>query len=95
MEEGVMPRERIVSTSRRQFTDDSGQTGGWIHPFEVQVGWDKTGSYDEAVQVATVDATLDMHSAESGWWVGLDRDGCNRLIRALRKARDGAYGRDE
>jgi hypothetical protein len=30
-----------------------------------------------------------------GWFVTLDRDGCNRMIRALRKARDAAYGRDE
>lgn len=31
----------------------------------------------------------------AGVWVDLDRGGCNRLIRALRKARDAAYGRDE
>lgn len=29
-----------------------------------------------------------------GWFVTLDRDGCNRAIRALRKARDAAYGPD-
>jgi hypothetical protein len=31
----------------------------------------------------------------TGLWVTLDRYGCNRLIRALRKARDSAFGRDE
>jgi hypothetical protein len=29
-----------------------------------------------------------------GWHVDLDREGCNRAIRALRKARDAAYGAD-
>ena len=31
----------------------------------------------------------------SGLLVVLDRDGCNHLIRAVREARDKAYGRDE
>ena len=31
----------------------------------------------------------------SGLWGELDRKGCNDLIRALREARDKAYGRDE
>lgn len=30
----------------------------------------------------------------NGWFVTLDRDGINRLIRKLRLARDGAYGTD-
>lgn len=30
-----------------------------------------------------------------GIYATLDRSACNRLIRALRKARDAAYGRDE
>jgi len=29
-----------------------------------------------------------------GWFVHLDRAGCNRMIRALRRARDSAYGAD-
>lgn len=28
-------------------------------------------------------------------WASLDRSGVNRLIKALRKARDDAFGRDE
>ena len=31
----------------------------------------------------------------NGWYVSLDRNGLNRMIRTLRKARDQAYGRDE
>lgn len=30
-----------------------------------------------------------------GFWVALDRDGCNALIKKIRKARDDAFGRDE
>ncbi len=30
-----------------------------------------------------------------GWHATLDREGINRLIRSLRKARDSVYGRDE
>lgn len=41
----------------------------------------------------------DPNSPDPGQWSGLystlDRAGINRLIRALRKARDAAYGRDE
>ena len=29
------------------------------------------------------------------WFMDLDRDGCNRAIRELRKARDRCYGGDE
>lgn len=30
-----------------------------------------------------------------GVWATLDRAGCNRVIRVLRRARDSAFGRDE
>jgi hypothetical protein len=33
-------------------------------------------------------------AAFTGLWGTLDRDGCNRLIRALRRARDQAFGAD-
>jgi hypothetical protein len=31
----------------------------------------------------------------TGLWGTLDRDGCNRLIRVLRRARDQTFGRDK
>jgi hypothetical protein len=31
----------------------------------------------------------------TGVWADLSRDGCNRLIKIIRKARDAAYGPDE
>lgn len=70
----------------------------------VHVGWSKYGF----VQVATVapkgaiapfDEEQGRHiiagGLEPGWFVSLDRDGINALIRNLRKARDAAFGRDE
>lgn len=59
--------------------------------FNVNVGWSLGGE----VQVATVDDAQPMGTVESGLYVTLDRDGINKLIKALRKARDQAYGKDE
>lgn len=56
----------------------------------IEVGW-RAGS---DVQIATTIPTLD-GSVWDGQWVDLDRQGVNDLIRALREARDKAYGRDE
>lgn len=52
------------------------------------VGWSKEG---EHVQVATILKD----DPEDGWYVDLNRAEINRLIKALRTARDQAYGRDE
>lgn len=38
---------------------------------------------------------MDVWRNSDGLYVGLDRTGCNRVIRLLRKARDAAFGRDE
>lgn len=69
---------------------------GW----RAEVHWS-----DNYVQVATVNqhSTLQLDDplpagevAEpfTGWRVTLDREGCNRMIRALRQARDKAFGAD-
>ena len=50
------------------------------------------------IQHATPDPITDGHptyDADTGTWSNLDRAGCNSLIRALREARDKAFGRDE
>lgn len=54
-----------------------------VEETRVVVGWSKEG---EHVQIATI--------APDSEFMQLDRDGLNRLIRLLRKARDGAYGAD-
>ena len=64
--------------------------------FHVLVGWSKE---HEHVQIATVapkmplvtEDTVDEHN---GWHVTLSREGINRLIRSLRKARDQSFGTD-
>lgn len=67
----------------------------------VEVGWNSGGW----VQIATTTLTnpdnlsTDTPVAEPKWdsgsFVDLDRQGINNLIRALRTARDKAFGRDE
>ena len=70
--------------------------------YDVHVGWER----DKYVQVGiettdgvTVVERLTQGAADSvdshGLWGTLDRAGCNRLIKAVRHARDAAYGRDE
>lgn len=65
---------------------------------ETQPGWRaEVGWSPHAVQVATVNTRTTMRLEDEpfdGWHITLDRDGCNRMIRALRKARDAAYGAD-
>jgi hypothetical protein len=59
--------------------------------FIVSVGWDRNGN----VQVATLNTLYEDPSVEAGWYVEVNRSEINDLIRLLRKARDGAFGRDE
>lgn len=59
----------------------------------VEVGWDA----GKVVQVATTYAASKLQldgDPFNGWFATLDREGCNRLIRSVRKARDAAYGVD-
>jgi hypothetical protein len=73
-------------------------------PF-VHVGWDRKGFVQVATvapagRVAPYDPVQKKHviaqdAHDPGWFVGLDRDGINQLIRNLRKARDAAFGKDE
>lgn len=95
---GAMPKE-IVNGERT--VDESGLPS---QPSYVHVGWDR----DKYVQIATVephgriapydpatDKYVVAHGGVPGWFVTLDREGINALIRNLRKARDAAFGRDE
>lgn len=68
----------------------------------VEVRWNKEIG---DVQIVTVDFSWDTErkppqnpftgAVTPGWFVDLDRSQINKLIRALRTARDQAYGRDE
>lgn len=65
----------------------------------VEVSWSAEHSH---VQVATVhtDSPVawpdgDTHDGKfNGWHATLDRAGINRMIHALREARDSAFGKD-
>ena len=59
-------------------------------PHATIVGWGR----DTQVQLGTVNTTIKTSDGSGGWWVTLDREQINRLIRVLRKARDQAYGAD-
>lgn len=67
----------------------------------VEVGWHGVGTVQIATTRLTNPANLAVGepTAEPEWksdtYVDLDRHGINQLIRALREARDKAYGRDE
>ena len=57
-----------------------GVHAGWLKDCHVEIG------------VASFDPSREM--PRDGVFTGLDRAGVNRLIRALRKARDAAFGSD-
>lgn len=71
-----------------------------VNGFRLEVGW----AHEKYVQVATTNANSKLRLEEGdtpdtaepffGWHVTLDREGINRAIRALRTARDAAFGGD-
>lgn len=73
-----MPKENINSTSDT------------VRRLEIR--WPSDPDDRGPVQVATVDTSL--NPGQQGWVADLDREGCNRAIYALRKARDAVYGAD-
>ncbi len=75
-------------------------TAGCDATFRVEVSW----APNAWIQLASVNTESQLtlppgggpgSEPFDGWHVTLDRDGVNRLIRSLRKARDAVYGRDE
>ena len=99
-----MPKETIDSIARDTLNrpvpgnPDAVFADPLPYPLRVQVGWSAT-EYP-TVQVSTVCPAVNLagqlleQKNADGFYVHLDRDGINRLIRALRKARDAAFGAD-
>lgn len=93
---GAMPKETIYS-EYSQVLDE--QTGGFKYPHEplVEVGWTKGNSVEVSVVLARHEELKESAipvAPNGGYTANLSRDGLNRLIRALRKARDRAFGAD-
>ncbi|MFJ9387691.1 hypothetical protein ACIRON_02650 [Nocardioides sp. NPDC101246] len=61
----------------------------------VKVGWSKSNDGGGLVEVAVVLLRSGVGNPDMGAEHShMDRDGINRLIRTLRKARDAAFGAD-
>lgn len=92
-----MPKETVQ-------TADGQVSVGWQRERDVQVGVVlRSADYTEARTSSTAISTPPPQTwstasaaerLDGGQWVTLNRDGLNRLIRALRKARDAAFGAD-
>ena len=86
-----MPKEII----RSKYPEESGH---------IHVGWTKDCSHVEVAtvvprgQIAPWDEQEQRHvpliTPDPGWFIQLDREQINDLIRKLRKARDQAFGAD-
>jgi hypothetical protein len=70
---------------------------GWEPDKYVQVGIQTHGDLPIVKMLSPdADEAEPVNLAEfTGLWGTFDRSGVNRLIRALRRARDQAYGKDE
>lgn len=82
-----MPKDRIYSTDSATAVVEHVAVG-WTRDRDVQLGVIPGPQVDVLIDGKPLDEGL------SGLWMGLDREGCNRLIRSVRKARDAAYGQD-
>lgn len=83
-----MPRESVMGEDR----DGTEVKIGWSQHGSVQVGVSAAGAFSFNTPLP---AGVSINGPYDDLWVTLDRQGCNDLIRKLRKARDQAFGRDE
>lgn len=83
-----MPKE-IIASKYDGLTD---QDGNLVPEPHVHVGWSREPGHVELATRVGGDYADDL--TRPGVFSQLDRDGINRLIRALRKARDAAFGSD-
>lgn len=95
-----MPKELIYSDTPAFVRDEDGNetpasaqppsSGQPVYHRGVMVGWSRSKYVEVGVGVFSPATEV---GAESHYTT-LDRDGINRLIRTLRKARDAAFGAD-
>lgn len=82
-----MPKEKIYDVASMYDLEV-----GWEPGKYVQVGIE---SHDGRSLAEHLSAGGQSPADFTGLWGTYDREGLNRLIRALRRARDSAFGRDE
>lgn len=97
-----MPKETIHSRYEGHVPRVLDKDGNWVYsdpakvapePF-VTVGWGRESQHVQVATLAGGDYDEVGGNERPGLYVQLDRDGINRLIRSLRKARDAAFGSD-
>lgn len=90
-----------ASYSEDTFLSQDGLTDGYL---DVRTHWDPrvdVRAIADTVQVGVVPPSTDstreqgVWDSDDGQFLSLSRAGVNRLIVALREARDSAYGKDE
>jgi hypothetical protein len=86
-----MPKEIINNRYLlpNQVTGEGPQPDTITH---LHVGWTPNLGSVQVAALAGGDYANDLE--RPGYYVDLDRDGINRMIRILRKARDAAFGAD-
>lgn len=96
-----MPKEKIFSAVRNTVNESVPGSSDAVfaraieEQFHLSVGWSRTASYVQVASLAPDGVALEPTPEGNGFFVDLDRDHINRLIRTLRKARDQAFGHDE
>ena len=86
-----MPKE-IINSQYHNAHDPRDACKALFCEVRMELSWGR-GLPD--VQIASTNPTAGgPHDSAYGWFAHLDREGVNRLIRALRKARDQAFGAD-
>lgn len=81
-----MPKEMVL---------DPGFNVDETRGLRAEVRWarQEAGGY---VQLATVADELPTEgTVTNGWFVSMDRQACNDLIRFVKRARDQAFGKDQ
>lgn len=98
-----MPRAEIQPATRRdgEIRSDQVVVQWGTGKRDVEIGTvipaSRSGAslpVDQGFRGASDDGVNGEREPFDGWFVPLDRDGINKLIRDLRRARDAAYGAD-
>lgn len=92
-----MPRERIILCQRTPApTADHTSTGRrGIYHVAVDIGWAANSGHVSMQFVGLADDTSETFAPDEPYAEGMSFMQLNALIKLLRKARDGAFGKPE